>query len=278
MIETNALKSSNTMSKFKNTLNNILFILALFSATCQAEGLVNKDSRPLPDSMLGVWQVTSVLTDKGIKGEVQGIDDKYLVPRHLGRIFTISSDQLSINTPGDDVCEAPGLSLQKSTAAKLIANSISTRLFDSSKPTPQDLQLPLVNNAVVDVLYLMCKGKLRAKDEGMSALADLSNVVWFIDLGKNQFAMSWHDQMVLILNRVPDNARPVASFNCAKAGTVVEKTICASVGLAAYDKSLSQTYKLVKAYYKSKPNNKVVLAELKTLQKEWLSQTRQMWK
>jgi len=260
------------MSKFKTTLTSILISLALLNVACQAKEPSNKDPKPLPASMLGVWQVTSVLTDKGIRGEVQGIDDKYLAPKYLGRIFTLTSDQLSINTPRDEVCEAPKLSLQKSTVAKLIANSISTRLFNNSKPTSQDLQLPLANDAAVEVLYLRCKDKLRAKDEGMSALADMSNVVWFIDVGKNQFAMSWHDQTVLLLSRVPDNAKPIASFNCTKAGTVVEKTICGSVGLAAYDKSLSQTYKLVKAYYKSKPDNKAVIAELKTSQREWLPQ------
>lgn len=260
------------MSKFKLTVSSFLITLALFSVACQAEEPVKKVSKSLPASMLGVWQVSSVLTDKGIKGEVQGIADKFLTPRYLGRIITVTSDQLSTNAPTDEVCKAPTLSPQKTTAAKLIANSISTRLFNPSKPTPQDMQLPLANDAEVEALYLRCKDKLRAKEEGMGALADLSNVVWFIDLGNNQFAMSWHEQMVLILSRVSDKTKPVASFNCAKAGTEVEKTICGSVGVAAYDKSLAQIYKLVRDYYKSKPNSKTVVAELKTSQRKWLSE------
>ena len=74
--------------------------------------------------------------------------------------------------------------------------------------------LELSSNAVVDVHYLTCNDKLRTKDRGMDALADLSNVVWFIDLGNDQFAMSWHEKTILLLSRVTDNVKPVASFNC----------------------------------------------------------------
>ena len=213
-----------------------------------------------------------MLTDQGIKGEIQGLDDKYLIPKYHGRILTLTPTQVSINTPRDEVCEEPELIAHQSTITKLIANSISTRFQNGTSPTAKDMKLPLDDAAAVDVLYLTCKGKLRAKDEGMTAQADLSNVVWFIDLGNKQFAMSWHDQTILILDRVHKNAKPVASFNCAKAGTDVEKTICGSVGLAAYDVSLAQSYNLVKSYYKSKPDNKPVLAELKASQREWISQ------
>ncbi len=260
------------MSKFKLTVSSFLITLALFSVACQAEEPKNNGPRKLPDSMLGKWQVTQVLFDQGGKETIQGLDDKYLIPKYQGRIFSLASNRLSINTPKDPVCEEPKLTSRKSTAAEVIAKSISSRLFDKSHPTTKDMQLPLADDAVVDVMYLTCKGILRSKDRDRKVYADLSNALWFIDLGNNQLAMSWQEQSVLILSRVANNAKPVASFNCAKAGTDVEKAICGSVGLAAYDKSLAQTYKLVKTYYKSKPDNKKVIAELKTSQREWLPQ------
>ncbi|MDH5259079.1 MAG: lysozyme inhibitor LprI family protein, partial [Gammaproteobacteria bacterium] len=48
------------------------------------------------------------------------------------------------------------------------------------------------------------------------------------------------------------------------------KTICGSVGLAAYDKSVSETYKKIRAYYRSKPNAGKYIKELKKNQREWL--------
>jgi len=260
------------MSNFKLAVSCFLVTLAMFSVACQAEEPANKGSSNLPGSMLGTWQVTEVLFDQGDNQSIQGLDDKYLVPKYQGRIFNFASDRISINTPKDTACESPKFTSRKSTVGKIIAKSISSRIFDKTQPTAKDMKLPLADETSVEVLYLTCDGVLRSKNRDRKVFADLSNALWFIELDKNKLAMSWQEESVLILSRVKDNAKPAASFNCAKAGTEVEKTICGSIGLAAYDKSLAQSYKQVKAYYKSKPNSKSVLAELKASQREWISQ------
>lgn len=258
------------MFQFKITVTCFIFILSLCEV-CQAEQVTIHASTPLPATMLGIWQVTDVLTDLGVKGIIQGLDDKYLIPKYHGRIFTLTPKRLSINTD-DEICDKPEISIRKSTAAEIIAKSMSTRFPDPSHPTPHDMRLPLADDAPVEVLYLLCKNKFRSKDRGMQTDADLNNVVWFINLGNKQLAMSWYEQTILILTPVPENTIPVASFNCTKAGTIVEKTLCDSVGLAAYDQSLAQTYRLVMTYYRSKPNTKATIADLKKSQKEWLVQ------
>lgn len=105
----------------------------------------------------------------------------------------------------------------------------------------------------------------------MQPSADRSNLVWFIVLDNGQLAMSWQEETILILKRIPVNAKPVASFDCTKAATDVEKTICGSVALAAYDQSVTQTYKSALAYYQTKQNAKEQIATLKQSQKEWLA-------
>jgi len=260
------------MSILKKMFFFILTVMFFISAACEADVFSSQQTETLPKLMLGAWQVTSVLTDQGKKTQVQGLGDKYIIPKYLGRIVSLESDRLSINTPYDETCEMPEFFSHKSSAEKIIAKSISSRFPEPSHPTPQDMGLALKNNTLVNVLYLVCEKKLRAKDEGMSALADLTNVVWFIQLDKNKLAMSWHEETILILKRLSKNAKPEASFNCEKAGTLVEKTICGSVGVAAYDKSLSQSYKLVMAYYKSNPNTKSIISDLKKSQREWLKQ------
>lgn len=260
------------MSESKITFTSFLIALVLSCSACQADNTSAQRSNAMPESMLGKWQVSKVLTDQGAGEVTQGLDDKYLIPKYLGRIITVKANRLFINTPNDDPCESPSLTIRKSTAAEIIAKSISGRFPDPSMPTTQDMQLPLASDAPIEALYLSCKDALRAKDRGMSALANLSNVVWFIDLGNNQLAMSWHEQTILILSRVSSNIKPVASFNCAKAGTVTEKAICSDVGLAAYDKSLAQTYRQVLGYYKSKTNTESTVGEFKKSQREWLAQ------
>jgi uncharacterized protein YecT (DUF1311 family) len=76
----------------------------------------------------------------------------------------------------------------------------------------------------------------------------LGDAWWFINLGNDRLAMDWRRESILILRRLGNNAKPVASFDCTHAGTIAEKTICSDAGLAAYDKSLAQAYNLVMAY------------------------------
>jgi uncharacterized protein YecT (DUF1311 family) len=257
------------MINFSNIISSILFILISSGTTCQADDTPTDSTLTFPTSMIGSWQVTEVLTDH--KDTAQGLDDKYMIPEYLGRIITLTSDRFSINTHYDDPCEKARLIPHTITASELISKSISTRLFSPTRPTPEDMQIPLPNDKPVEALYLSCDKKLRAKDQGMAPLADLTNVVWFIDLDSNKLAMSWHEQTVLILSRVMKYTKPVASFDCTKAGTNVEKAICNSVGLAAYDKSLSQTYKHARNYYRTQ-NDSEAVKELRGSQKAWLKQ------
>lgn len=260
------------MKNSKIAITGFLVILSLSGEASQTEDSSRKESTPLPVSMLGTWQVMDVLVDKENSSLTQGRDDKYKIPKFSGRIFTITSKQLSINTSYDDPCANPRILANKITADKLISKSISSRYPAHSAPTPRDMRLPLSNNAPVEALYLVCEDKLMAKDLGARASDDRSNAVWFIEMGNNHLIMSWHEETLLVLNRVPKDAKPAASFDCSKAGTNVEKTICSSIGLAAYDKSVTQTYKLALTYYQAKKNEKSTIAELKKTQREWLSQ------
>jgi uncharacterized protein YecT (DUF1311 family) len=164
---------------------------------------------------------------------------------------------------------------KKSTAAEIVAKSIHTRVFDNAYPTPQDMGLPLADDTPVEVLYLTCGDKFRSSAPSVDISYDFSYARWFIDLGDDRLAMNWRTQSILILRRLQDNAKPVASFDCAKAGTIAEKTICSDVGLAAYDKSLAQAYNLVLAYYRSRSDTKSTIAELQAFQRKWIAKRDQ---
>lgn len=229
------------------------------------------ESRSIHSFLHDQWQVNQVLFDRSGKSSTQGINESINIPKYLGRLVTITPDTFSINTHNDPTCKDPTFIQEKNSVAKLIAQSISLSV-DSSKTLPQDIDFPIAPETAIDVLYLTCQGALQAKDRGMEALADKSNATWLVALPNDQIALSWHEQAVLVLNRVPENATPSASFDCAKAGTTVEKTLCSDIGLAAYDKSLATTYREAKAYYQLKPDATDSINELKNAQREWIIQ------
>jgi uncharacterized protein len=72
-----------------------------------------------------------------------------------------------------------------------------------------------------------------------------------------------------VLNRVPASAKPVASFACEKASTIVEKTICESISLAAFDRSVAESYAYATRQFREFQNPKA-LHQLTMQQKKWL--------
>lgn len=255
------------MANIRCAVKALSIFIALSTAACKAGETAADRVMPFPSSMIGDWQVIEVLTD--FKDTEQGLGERYTIQKYLGRVVTMTSDSLSINTHYDGVCENAKVLVRKTTVGEIVSRSVSTRLFSPTRPTPKDMRLPLASDMPVDALYSSCNGEFLSKDQGMTPLQDLSNVVWFIDLNNDKLAMSWHEQTVLILSRLNASTKPIASFDCSKAGTMVEKAICNSVGLAAYDRSLAQTYTQARTYYRSQ-NDAAAVNELSHSQKTWL--------
>ena len=263
------------MRKLKIVVTSLLVCIMFSGMACRAEEIPMAKSIALPANMKGTWQVSDVLFDLGNNETYhKGPGKKYLIPIYFGRIINMTSKKITINNPNESVCEDPKLLPRKSTAAKIVAKSIHTRVYENAYPTPHDMRLPLADDAPVEVLYLTCGDKLSPSSLS-HVVDDLSNVRWFINLGNDRLAMNWRKQSILILNRLRDNAKPLASFDCAKAGTITEKTICSDIGLAAYDKSLAQAYKLVMTYYRSRSDTKSTIAELRASQKKWITKRDQ---
>lgn len=89
-------------------------------------------------------------------------------------------------------------------------------------------------------------------------------------LPDKRLAMRWYDETVLLLTRLPENARPNPSFDCAKAAATAEKTICGSVSLAAFDRSVAESYAYSSKRYLD-DNDKDEVKTLRAEQREWLA-------
>ena len=225
-----------------------------------------------PPALVGTWQVAEVHIDQGDSHWNRISGYKYNTHKFLGRVFSFDPQVITTNALEERRCETPKIVSTRMTALELVNSTLASRGFSSDRPGPKDFQLPLADNESVEALSVLCKEGLWNKNLGGGQGRDVGlKGAWIVILKNDQLALRWDDEAILILKRLPPNAKPVASFDCTKASIEAEKSICKSVALAAFDQSVAQTYKLALAYFKTK-NASAQIEELKKSQKEWLSQ------
>lgn len=243
-----------------------LFFGLVLAAACQAQDSPKPTPTVFPDALLGTWQVTQVLIDTGASWRMPYQKND---PRLTGRLFTITQQRLATNTPEESKpCINPKVAVRHLTASELIKNSLAGRHTVPEAPTPKDYELPLAGNVSVDVLSVTCMDGLFAGDLG---IVEGIKGAWIVALRKDQLAIRWYAETILLLHKVSDNVKPVASFDCNKAITVVEKTICGSLALAAFDQSVTRSYKSASEFFKEVKNTEA-LTQLKISQTQWLTQ------
>ena len=231
-----------------------------FNTLSCAEEKPNTVTDMLPTTLIGTWQVTGVCINAGSARKMNYQHDD---PRLTGRIFTMDTHKITTNARGEKLCVNPKVITHRTTASELIKNSMGGQL-----PTLKDFELPFSDNEPVVAFTLSCKDGLFG---GSMGPVDGIEGAWIIALRNGQLAMHWYDDTIFLLNGLPKNAKPAASFNCNKAATVVEKTICGSVALAAFDQSVAQAYKFAGNFFKEVENPEA-LTRLKISQKQWLNQ------
>jgi len=255
------------MSKYSNTRTSItMFFFITCSFYMHVLALAGSEAikgQSLPPDIIGTWQVAKVKVDTGASRKLLYQHDD---PRLKGRIFKIAPDKFVQNTPEHISCTNPNVTVERILAATLIKNSMSWRGIGQEIPTPQDFELQHDLNEQVDVLRARCGIKYWAGSLGPD---DGIEGVWIIILPGDRLAIRWFDDTILILSRLPVDAKPKASFNCAKAATPVEKTICGSVALAFFDQSVAESYlNAVRGFTEAKDFDSV--KNVKAKQKKWI--------
>lgn len=240
-------------------LTSMVVIISLPVQICAVS--MPKYDKPLPLSLIGTWQVTKVNIDTGA---TRRLHVQYNDPNEKGRIVVITPDKITNDGLDKMVCTHPTVTVKRSTAAALIKESMGWRGFDPEIPTPKDFELPIANKTMVNTLWINCE-----KGDFGPGAKDISQNTWIVPLPNGQLAMLWYDDSILILSRLPANAKPKASFDCAKAKTTVEKTICGSVSLASFDLSVAESYKQnIVGFTEGK--DPLAVKRVKASQKAWL--------
>ncbi len=220
-------------------------------------------STALPTKLMGTWQVKEVHIDTKTS---RTLHIQYNDPALKGRLLTISPGKIVSNISYGDQCSNAMLTTKKMTAAALLKNSMGWRMVDPEIPTPKDYELPLSGNASVEVLSMNCRDGLWGR--GLGQNKGIMGA-WMVALPNGRLAMRWYDESILILSRLSVDAKPQASFNCSKAGTLVEKTICGSIELASFDVSIAELYRgNLKEF--SEEKNVSATKQLKACQRTWI--------
>ncbi len=241
----------------------VCIILLFFLSVKVWAGPIQNSSKPLPTTLLGTWQVTKVLIDTKATHKP---DYQYNDPILKGRLVWISPDRLTMGTPHEKQCNSATVSSMRITPEKLIKDSMAGRGEEPQIPTPKDFGLQLARNLPVDAHRINCNGRLFHPSLGQ---LDGINGVWVIVLPNGQLAMRYYGESILILSRLPANAKPKPSFDCSKAKTPVEKTICGSVELASFDLSVAESYKQnIKGFTEGKDS--LAVKRVKAAQRAWL--------
>jgi uncharacterized protein YecT (DUF1311 family) len=240
------------------------FVVSLSFPNAVHAWMLPKSGMPVPNGITGTWQVTKVNIDTGSS---RTMHVQYNDPAEKGRIIDISPNKITHDGLDWMICVNPTVTVRRSTAAELVKDSMGWRGYDPEVPTPKDYELPVGNKKQVDTLWIHC-----GKGDFGPDTKDISKNTWILPLPDGRLAMRWFDESIVILSRLPANAKPNPSFDCAKAKSPEEKTICGSVSLSSFDRSVAEAYvNAVRVFKEIEVEDHKGLKRLKATQKAWLS-------
>ncbi|MFZ1984197.1 MAG: hypothetical protein WAU91_07270, partial [Desulfatitalea sp.] len=222
-------------------------------------------AKPLPQKFMGLWQVTGVLTDAGSYYIHNfGHDD----PRLMGGVLYISPQRMMAKADGENPwCKNPTMTVQNITAGQLLKDTMAERPEPPEHPTTRDFDLLFDQNEQLAVMWV----------KGFGCWDDIDfDGTWMFEMHDGRLAMLWRNSSIILLSRAPANIKPPASFDCAKAHTLSEKTICGSVELSLLDSEVSASCStgslLNRATLERDKRYLDALKQKKNEQKAWLKQ------
>ena len=239
-------------------LRSLAWLMPLSAGLSHAAGL--------PAALIGQWQVAEV----HINTFVSSSENYHWNDGRLRwRIFHFSNQQITDDTSyGNDTdeCDAPQASIARMSLQKLMSGSLAHGYGDApdAQPSPEAYKLPAEPDQQVEVISIRCKDGLWQSDLGVG---DGVKGAWMYLAPGGQLILRWGDETILVLDRLPAEAKPQPSFDCAKASSPAEKTICSSLQLASFDRSVAWSYKVARDDIKDTDDSPVKLA---AEQRAWL--------
>lgn len=159
---------------------------------------------------------------------------QYTDPQLVNRIISFSASGVSFDA-GASTCAHATETTTNLTVAKLFRQV----MYPRDKPgyskfaRPIDFGLKLSPQTIIPITRFRCRPAV--SNDG----SDWTRAALFL-IGKGIYALSLIPNYLLILKPAP--SRITASFNCAKASSPAERTICSDPVLAGWDRSVQLAY------------------------------------
>ncbi|MEC4720265.1 hypothetical protein RY831_13980 [Noviherbaspirillum sp. CPCC 100848] len=246
-------------SHWRHAITSLALCMA---AASHASDTLKTPGAGMPSDIVGTWEVVGIHVDTGATRTLHYRPDDF---RLNGRIFHFSHEAIASNTPERQDCPSPGIAASIPVAG-LIESSMAGRATPPANPTAEDYQLQLPADPGASAITVKCKGKLWGFGLGRE---DGIHGAWLLPLPGERLAVRWHDETILELKRVPENARPIPSFDCTRTSVESERAICHSIPLAKLDVSVAKSYAAAtRELQEAKLQNSLTV--LKAEQRAWL--------
>ncbi|CAG4895281.1 lysozyme inhibitor LprI family protein [Paraburkholderia gardini] len=200
-------------------------------------------AKDLPDSVQGRWEVAEVhINTEASRTPFYAGND----PRLVGRIFTFAPGQVTSDAPENSECVTPQIRITSADPQELIRKSMAGYGYPVMHADAKAYRLDVGRDKNPEIMQIYCKDKLwngsLGADGGMQGS-------WLFLADGNRILLRWYDETILVLERITDSQKPGPSFNCSKSSNETEKEICQSIELSAFDRSVSEAYRLSISQY-----------------------------
>ncbi|HEX4406123.1 MAG TPA: hypothetical protein VH560_14900 [Polyangia bacterium] len=192
-----------------------------------------------PAAIAGTWEVERVEGDAQDSSRWRFPQND---PRFVGRALVVGPGRVELEGDKELTCQQDAWPTRRSTWARLFAKGFPrVRPGMNPNPTPEDFDVVLPKTAkksAAVVAEVLCQGPYAAK-------FPLNH--WAAVAPSGELLVHHDTQVLLVLRRRAVDEKPVASFDCAKAATPTEKTICGRADLASWDRSVALAVSLAKS-------------------------------
>ncbi|UQO30102.1 hypothetical protein L0Z21_17485 [Burkholderia multivorans] len=261
---------NNGIIEVKSVMRKIPEI-RLFVAACALIFFVhNAFGAPLPNDIIGKWQVEEVHlnTESGRTTEYTWDD-----PRLKGRIFDFTHDDVSDDVYDfSDHCANPTVQNINTSLRDLMLRSLGGYKYPASGDIDPvlDYKLDSASTKHIRAFSLICAKGLWQGDLGRSGGAgDKMNIsgAWIVLADNQKMYVRWRDETILVLTKISPDTPIKASFPCGKASTATEHAICSSYQLSAFDQSVAESFARMMAQARVSGSQTASLARS---QRRWL--------
>jgi|GEM_PF-3219980 len=215
------------------TVRLVAVAVSLLSAAAQPAPPAATD--PNLAAMYGDWVVRHVAVEEADGPHAAFHPD---TPVLKDRVLTVSGD-LAVFNGGDNDC--PGVTVETRKAFGLgrwIGQRFPSRSNNGKTIAPElhEFGLDIPEQMVIPLILHCTNGSSKG------AKADAWNDAVFLSLNDGRMLMSYNGVAVFLLQRVTDTMSLKPSFDCAKAYSATEHSICNSKALSGYDRSVAEAF------------------------------------